>query len=684
MIEEIKELINNAKFEEAEPKLKLLLDSDDPKMVATASYLMGYIHTHWRYSKRNESLGRNYLLANIRSDYPLPQAFAWYAKTVEDKNKAEGYLRKGLARFPGNPLILKTLLDTVPDKYEIIDMVDACGATDFNLLSSVIEYLIQNKKWERAEKTICLLRDSYDLSEQEQAYLKLLLGYSAIFRPEPDYLGAIDLFRSAIELDLDNFLGYSHYLGLIYARIKLGDWIGAKIYFDRLPVSNSIFDLWEGPRYFIPVEFDDEYKVIFDAIICACGDDQTRKRKAKCLYSLYLYNPYPAYSIRRFGATDYQNLKEYCSEVYSKAAISALFAMACDAHDYQEANRIYLRAIEQSDDLDGQDAYYSTITEEADLDTILKIADDVVQFLEDTEYMSWDIFLTNVFCELAELLHENGYYDKVAAIANHFTVSALSKSESAFYCAYAYAEQGSSRAFELYSIIVEKEPNNTSALNNLGLIYEERKELSKAFECFKKAVELSQSEIHKRNFERVKQQIERQKKAAREERQKAIRALVKDVNLNYLESIGYDDAFIAMFDQISDSAVRNLIVRDVRECVVAIAAQQDKTATILIGSILEAILFASLTQAGVTTYTFTDGKQPKTTTVEKMVLHELLTAARERNMISENGFRLSHYIRDYRNVVHPAKELRENKDMSHENIKFMWHVFKQLAKELLK
>lgn len=67
-----------------------------------------------------------------------------------------------------------------------------------------------------------------------------------------------------------------------------------------------------------------------------------------------------------------------------------------------------------------------------------------------------------------------------------------------------------------------------------------------------------------------------------------------------------------------------------------------------------------------------------------MVLHELLTVARELDMITENGFRLSHYIRDYRNVVHPAKELRESKDMSHENVLFMWHVFKQLAKELLK
>ena len=492
------------------------------------------------------------------------------------------------------------------------------------------------------------------------------------------------MFRSAIEVDLDNILGYSHYLGLIYAGIKLGDWVGARIYFDRLPVNDTIFDLWEGPRYFISVEFDDEYKVIFDAITCACGDDTNRKRKAKCLYSLYLFNPYLAYSIRRFGVTDYQNMKEYCSGAYSKAAITALFAMACDAHDYQEANRVYLRAIAKGDDLDKQDVYYSTITEEADLDTILKIASDVEQFLEDAEYMSWDIFLRNVFCELARILHENGYYDKVADIADYFTVSALSKSDSAFYCAYAYAEQGSERAFELYSIIVKNEPNNTSALNNLGLIYEERKELSKAFDCFKKAVELSQSEIHKRNFERVKQQIERQKKAEKAEKQKAIRALVKDVNLNYLESIGYDDAFVAMFDKISDSAVRNLIVRDVRECVIAIAAKQDKTATILIGSILEAILFASLTQAGVSSYTFTSGKQPKTTTVEKMVLIELLTAARERDMISENSFRLSHYIRDYRNVVHPAKELRENKDMSHENVKVMWHVFKQLAKELLK
>lgn len=684
MLEEIRELIRNAQFEDAKSKLEPLLASDDPKTAADAAYLMGYIHTHWRYSARNENWGRNYLLSNIRSDYPVPQAFSLYAKNVEDKNKAEGYLRKGLARFPGNPLILKTLLDTVPDKHEVIDMVDTCGATDFSLLSSVIEYLIQNKEWDRAEKTICLLRNNHDSTEHGSAYLGLLLGYSKLFCQSPDYLGAIDLFKSAIRLDLDNVLGYSHYLGLIYAGIKLGDWVGARIYFDRIPVNDSIFDLWEGLRYFIPVEFDVEYKEIFDAIINACGDDAQRKCKAKCLYSLYLFNPYPAYGIRRFGATDYQNVKAYCGGEYSKAAIAALFAMACDAHDYREANLAYLQAIEKGDDLGKQDVYYSTITDEAELDTILKIVSDIEQFLEDTEYMSADIFLKNIFCELARRLHENGCYDKVATIADYFAVSSLGKLECAFECAYAYAEQGSGRAFELYSIIVENEPDNASALNNLGLIYEKQNELDKAFGCFKRAVELSPSEIRKRNYDRIKQQIERQKKADKAEKQKAIRALVKDVNLNYLQSIGYDDAFIAMFDKVGDVAIRNIVVRDIRECVIAIAAQQDKTATILIGSILEAILFVSLTQAGVTSYTFTGGKQPKTTTVEKMVLHELLTVARELDMITENGFRLSHYIRDYRNVVHPAKELRESKDMSHENVLFMWHVFKQLAKELLK
>ena len=44
---------------------------------------------------------------------------------------------------------------------------------------------------------------------------------------------------------------------------------------------------------------------------------------------------------------------------------------------------------------------------------------------------------------------------------------------------------------------------------------------------------------------------------------------------------------------------------------------------------------------------------------------------------------LSHYVRDYRNFIHPAKEIRSTDHISQENILIMWSILKRLINELL-
>ena len=45
-------------------------------------------------------------------------------------------------------------------------------------------------------------------------------------------------------------------------------------------------------------------------------------------------------------------------------------------------------------------------------------------------------------------------------------------------------------ALELYNQVVEIDPNHSSALNNLGVIYENLGENQKAKDCYEKAIEL--------------------------------------------------------------------------------------------------------------------------------------------------------------------------------------------------
>lgn len=68
--------------------------------------------------------------------------------------------------------------------------------------------------------------------------------------------------------------------------------------------------------------------------------------------------------------------------------------------------------------------------------------------------------------------------------------------------------------------------------------------------------------------------------------------------------------------------------------------------------------------------------------VSEMSLNELLYIADIENILDKNGYHLGHYIRDYRNVVHPAKEIRMSEEVNHENVITMWAVLKRLVSDL--
>ena len=137
---------------------------------------------------------------------------------------------------------------------------------------------------------------------------------------------------------------------------------------------------------------------------------------------------------------------------------------------------------------------------------------------------------------------------------------------------------------------------------------------------------------------------------------------------------------------IDDTTMRDILARDLRECAVAIVARQDKLASIMCGSIIEALLMCKITERGISKYDISEISKAKTANnyvVSSMSLSELLYVARQEDLITINSYRLGHYIRDYRNIVHPAKEKRMKEEINHENVLMMWSVLKRISGELL-
>ena len=74
----------------------------------------------------------------------------------------------------------------------------------------------------------------------------------------------------------------------------------------------------------------------------------------------------------------------------------------------------------------------------------------------------------------------------------------------------------------MYEEYINKNPNSSAAINNLGVIYEKEGNIEKAIKKNKKAEDISHDEIHINNIKRCNELIEENKK----EEQKALEALL--------------------------------------------------------------------------------------------------------------------------------------------------------------
>lgn len=106
------------------------------------------------------------------------------------------------------------------------------------------------------------------------------------------------------------------------------------------------------------------------------------------------------------------------------------------------------------------------------------------------------------------------------------------------------------------------------------------------------------------------------------------------------------------FDFITDDKFREILERDFEELEKCIESKSAKSVLILSGSIIEAILtdyFVNFPTEGLT--------KKK---VLGMDLYPLIELAREQELISQSTKELSTVIKNYRNLIHPGREVRKS------------------------
>ena len=677
--ESVISLIQDKKYEEAINKLSVYQSSDEEKQ-AYANYLIGYINTCWLYKKRKEESARRHLYLNISSNYSHPYAYVLYAGVAEDKNIAENYLEIGANRFPDDPRIYNELLRISNDKQNIIQRIDDNNFTDGDLLGSAISYLVANQKWGKVLDFVRKLEKEKHIKKHQKRYLKLVSAYAYLFNNNPNFEAAKELFESLILEDVDNYLNYSHYIGAIYVYIKLKECQKAMDIFDRLPVNNSICDFDEMPWPFgISINFEVLYKEIFQTIFVLFEKDKIRKNKAMVLYSLYRYHPSMTFDICRYSKTDANILNRYLKSNFNADVASAVYNMRCHFEQFEEAYEVLWLLLINGKDPQKYYLQYSDIIDNIDSTELMNIVGKTLIHLQNDDFDE-DAFITFIFSELITALHKNKKYKEIRLIADCFSETQLIEGPRAFECAFAYGTVENERATVIYEGIVKKEPKNSAAINNLGVRYEHKQELFKALDCYSTALAISgDDEIQKNNLQRINKLIQQQT-------QSEMSVIKTKLTVKNLNGIGYTTQLCQKVMSITDENLRNIIFRDLKECAIAVVAGQDKMATIMCGSVIEALLMHKIEERSIAKYDVSEinnSRRASNYPINEMALNELLFVAEKENIIAKNTYHLGHYIRDYRNVVHPAKEVRMHEGISHSNVETMWAVLKRLIEELL-
>ena len=679
MFTQIQELIKEKKYDEAKTALEPLSTGEDAKDAAYAGYLLGYINTCRDNPNAKEYLAGRYLRENIQGDYPHPFAYVAYSRLIKDKNVALNHLNKGLERFPTDVRIIAELLSVSPDKDAVIEFVKDKGIENPWILGRSISHLISTNQWGQTKYYVSMIRNKQKNQPDDLLLLDLVDAYSLLFDSTPDYKSALEIYVRIIADDTDNVLAYSHYLGAIYAAIELGNTAQATALFDRLPVNNSIKDFNDGPQpWDIEIVFEDAYKKIFDSMSRFFAQDSRRKAKAATLYALYLHYPSDMFGVCRYRKTDAATLTRYLKTEFNKAVAAALYDMRCNYGQLNEAYDILWSFLHEYENPEQSSVFFSSILGNADTEQIGQIVERTIKYLDNGDFKTSD-FVQCIFSELIDHLNDLEMYDKIRMVAEYLPNTAIYESDCLFECAYAFGSVNDSRAAILYEELVKREPGNTSAINNLGVIYQHQDELYKALNCYEKAHALSPKDsLYHNNLQNTKNAIQRQRKSV-------VSDVADSISVDAMEDIGYTTDLCKKVLQIADPDMRGIIQRDLLECAIAVVAKQDKLATIMCGSIVEALLMQRIIERGFLKYdisAISGSKKATSYSVTEMGLNELLYVVDKEKILNQNSYHLGHYIRDYRNIVHPAKEIRMKENVSHENVITMWSVLCRLIWDL--
>lgn len=141
---------------------------------------------------------------------------------------------------------------------------------------------------------------------------------------------------------------------------------------------------------------------------------------------------------------------------------------------------------------------------------------------------------------------------------------------------------------------------------------------------------------------------------------------------------------------ISDPRMQSILADRWRECAICLSSGAPLAATVMMGGLLEALLLARVNKEKNKTRVFRAASAPrhkpqdKVSPLKEWSLRHYVDVAHELGWISQSARDVGVVLRDYRNYIHPYKQLSHGVVLEIEDATLLWEICKSIAKQVIK
>jgi hypothetical protein len=142
------------------------------------------------------------------------------------------------------------------------------------------------------------------------------------------------------------------------------------------------------------------------------------------------------------------------------------------------------------------------------------------------------------------------------------------------------------------------------------------------------------------------------------------------------------------FAAVPDPLMQQVLTKRWDECVACLQAGAPMAATVMMGGLLESLFLARINRETNQAPIFTANAAPKdkggkTRPLKEWGLGDYIAVAHELKWITQSGKDVSEVLQNYRNYIHPTKELSSQSSLVPEDARMFWAVFKAIAARLI-